>query len=1526
MASYFDIKLSYDTDGHMNTSLYDKHDDLNFSITNFSFLSSNIPSSPVYGVFISQLIRYVRASTKYRHFFLRARRLSYKLLSQNAKCAMLEGHTYVDNMNAGVEKQNKEKSVGIVTIGVKGNIFFPQFDQPEYTAIVKPFARGVLRGISATDLDDSECAEKTSEFCSCSYVIYRVFENSNESAKFQMNHDTGDLHFDVFEEGTVELIIAAYNYDADNNPDITDFRVGYSKVILYITNETPIGIRPDLREMERVPNIYNWKSSVPGESVAVIRATDGWELRSNVSFTDSIVLSLTISLSRGIHYLDAFVMSDVTTNGSPLFHFCEAAMGEVGSNLHILGSGDVSLGRSTSNSYTNDIINISIVNVINDEADTSSSAANEVVITFTATVLNPTDVEYDTEPYYVSALVLDNSTEYLSVTNYTTNITAPEKYGTSSISTVFNGPSALNPGGRAMWDISWSVDAPVMNFTVDHGDSGNNSIEICDVQIILVDFKVDTSDDQVVVRVYGAIPSYAESGQNYTLSLLMNNGTHVSNEMKTIQIDSSPPQQSSRMGVFDEVSIEFGSLLNVDLHSDSNGNEIEFSLSLCYLECDTLNVGDSFDVIATLAYGALTVSDSISLIIENPVVTLNQFPEYNVSLNSAINSFRIGEAAIFDAIISLPLDFVSKLFLKAEAIDTEIEICRIYLSSRGSNIPCLADNDMYETKTAYPGDGYSSMQLDLHTVTQTGRFKDETANILHIRIAVALRNGFSYGSAKYLFQVQLWDEFIGTPWTETHGLYVDTNSAYETPAPEIAFSSSSTSIQVAKGSTEVVKIIVYSSTKSKSSYSLTVSVTTGCASICNLVFVSRGENNPCIQDVQPTQRVSADGNVTYSSATIDIGEIVNIGDIGSQTIQTSNEIIFEAAIYIPSSVPCGAVDLEATLSYNSDADTITNSISMDVVDEATLTSNDTIYLSSVPPYDTPVTAAIGEVLTWKVQMHLPEIIDKYQLSITFPVSENEAHLTIVNSSITYVGENIGCFSNDGIQTTYNSSLKSTQMTEMNMKFGEYLSNTGTYKMSQFRQPMLMDDVIEIEFMFQVTDHPANIEGSVQNFTVTVAHSDGRTTNITDGVTIIVVGDEQATLKFDAWAELFNFTDKNTGDIIKLFGEVELQTSSNAHASNVILHYILPQYSIMTTLVTFTDIEPNITVTSDGSLEVEYDLLRFTDNPTFEIAIAIDHRAEFEAGTTNIQTVIPTDVSYTSLQRPDRSDNILHYTDLKLLQFGFNALECDKVIGIETDPIDECQMSSSSEQGLYRAIDVQSGSLTGWSPSIRGPPFCGHEYVQLDFLAEMRIVGLSILSAGNDNLNYITNFTLEYSSNAVLWKTILDNITSQPKIFLSSFNDATKSLSDAIYIGLEANDIFVASKLRIYPKDSNNGLSCRPFLRFDAIGCRVQFDSNIGSCSTQASSTFPLREREYIVDDILGNIYACILSEIGGDIVCSRSVDNGSTWEDGIEGREGGGGGSVGGCAGGSVGRCASGSVGGCAGGSVGGCAAGSVGG
>jgi hypothetical protein len=67
-ASYLDLQLEVHSEGLLKTKLYDKRDDFNLSIVNFSFICSNIPAAPVCGVYISQLIRYVRACGSYQDF------------------------------------------------------------------------------------------------------------------------------------------------------------------------------------------------------------------------------------------------------------------------------------------------------------------------------------------------------------------------------------------------------------------------------------------------------------------------------------------------------------------------------------------------------------------------------------------------------------------------------------------------------------------------------------------------------------------------------------------------------------------------------------------------------------------------------------------------------------------------------------------------------------------------------------------------------------------------------------------------------------------------------------------------------------------------------------------------------------------------------------------------------------------------------------------------------------------------------------------------------------------------------------------------------------------------------------------------------------------------------------------------------------------------------------------------------------------------------------------------------------------
>ena len=89
-AYYLDLLLLIGKDGQIHTSIYEKRDDFNFNIRNFPFLSSNIPSLPSFGVFISQLIRYARACSSYECFIMRARRLSSKLLKQGCLVVRLK--------------------------------------------------------------------------------------------------------------------------------------------------------------------------------------------------------------------------------------------------------------------------------------------------------------------------------------------------------------------------------------------------------------------------------------------------------------------------------------------------------------------------------------------------------------------------------------------------------------------------------------------------------------------------------------------------------------------------------------------------------------------------------------------------------------------------------------------------------------------------------------------------------------------------------------------------------------------------------------------------------------------------------------------------------------------------------------------------------------------------------------------------------------------------------------------------------------------------------------------------------------------------------------------------------------------------------------------------------------------------------------------------------------------------------------------------------------------------------------------
>ena len=79
--SYLDILITINN-GQYVTAVYDKRDSFNFSIVNFPYLSSNIPSKPAYGVYISQLVRIGRICDNFEQFNDRHYKLTSKLIKQ----------------------------------------------------------------------------------------------------------------------------------------------------------------------------------------------------------------------------------------------------------------------------------------------------------------------------------------------------------------------------------------------------------------------------------------------------------------------------------------------------------------------------------------------------------------------------------------------------------------------------------------------------------------------------------------------------------------------------------------------------------------------------------------------------------------------------------------------------------------------------------------------------------------------------------------------------------------------------------------------------------------------------------------------------------------------------------------------------------------------------------------------------------------------------------------------------------------------------------------------------------------------------------------------------------------------------------------------------------------------------------------------------------------------------------------------------------------------------------------------------
>ena len=93
VAPFFDLHLSI-LNGFVSSKIYDKRYDFDFDIVNFLFSDGDVPRHPIYGVYVSQLIRFARVCSHVDDFNTRN------------KCLMPSLHLAYDELTAIVRCLN----------------------------------------------------------------------------------------------------------------------------------------------------------------------------------------------------------------------------------------------------------------------------------------------------------------------------------------------------------------------------------------------------------------------------------------------------------------------------------------------------------------------------------------------------------------------------------------------------------------------------------------------------------------------------------------------------------------------------------------------------------------------------------------------------------------------------------------------------------------------------------------------------------------------------------------------------------------------------------------------------------------------------------------------------------------------------------------------------------------------------------------------------------------------------------------------------------------------------------------------------------------------------------------------------------------------------------------------------------------------------------------------------------------------------------------------------------------------------
>ncbi|XP_033746429.1 uncharacterized protein LOC117331700 [Pecten maximus] len=1003
----------------------------------------------------------------------------------------------------------------------------------------------------------------------------------------------------------------------------------------------------------------------------------------------------------------------------------------------------------------------------------------------------------------------------------------------------------------------------------------------------------------VVANTAGITSIYAGGQGMYDVTLTLAPHAIYSNMQLTAQVVNTPPflrkglcslalleeecwsttKINQTSNVFnpafnDVMSLSAGTVINYDGVSASITVRV-----VVVLLTDNFVDGDVVETGLLLSYNDVTLDiGPASSIFSSAVPLIPQIPLFNVTQTSPQNEVTEDSIALFGLDITTPKLTLTSYRVRVTVNNPAVSVCCIRLKSLGSNIPCLSD-DIQHTVTAYAtGVGNEEIVYDLLTVSNIDVDDTIFADMLNLEVATQFRDGFEISSStdySVIFEVFYSNQL----WSNTLSLAVATNSSSIPVAPVMTLEKHNNVHQICRGCGAVYVINIYTSPGSSAFYSLQVNTQMGISSIGDMRVIAGGSNVPCLNDNGNLTLISAD-NVTFHSATKDIGVVPNAGTVGP-TLVDENKIRVEVVVGVPvdaSATEGQSCTVSVVLTYGESQSTLQESLSytitLSTLPQQVKTAG--VAIMMIPPKPNPVLSFIGEHQTWEVMVILPETTDSFEVNVSLPVASGEALMTGTSASISFVGGNIAFPSNVQIQTTPVFGTGNSQMTTFLLNLG-CISNVGTFNRYQFRHKNDTDDVIIIEVSIQIADHVLNIHGAENNITCHVTSNGGVSIETLSYLTIHLTGNEVADLNFTAWNEGFIHTDKMSGDTIKLYGSLAHTGSSNAHGTDIEVHYMLPFLSTFTILTNWTVKEPVVTVLPVGrGVLLQFPVVLFTDVLTFEFNITIDPQNVLPEGMSNVATVTLADMTYYTYQRQSRIDTAPHFTPLTMLEFGFDTAYCNSKFGIDT-VLQDCQITASSFSPGRTPENIKTSSVVSWEPAYRYHPFCGQEYIQVNFGNQMAVKGIIIMSAGDDAINFVTNFTLQYSDDGLSWFNVTDTDTYVTQVFYTNFNITDKQVNDTHFTQLDLTHVFVARQVRLIPKSYYR--TCKPSIRAAWVGCPVEINSGLDPCTPPVTKPFQLLARSYVMDSVGGTIFVCILVQIDDEVQCSLSEDYGDTWTD-----------------------------------------------